>query len=73
MNWQFFGTAGVVGMALFIIAIIFGIVAVIAKNDDTYERCKLVMVILFLVIVSFWTIMGFVATLNAIWGWGLIK
>ena len=73
MNWQFFGTAGVVSVALFIIAIIFGIVAIITKYDDTYERCRLVLAILLLIIVSFWTIMGFVVTLNAIWGWGLVK
>ena len=73
MNWQFFGTAGVISVALFIIAIIFGIVAIITKYDNTYERCRLVLVILLLIIVAFWTIMGFVATLNAIWGWGLIK
>lgn len=73
MNWQFFGTAGVVSIVLFIIAIIFGIVAIITKRDDTYEKCRLVLAILLLVIVSFWTIMGFVTILNAIWGWGLIR
>ena len=77
MNYQFFGTAGIITAILIGLFVIFGIAGALSEESDCCDRTTITLYIIgfvcFGIAVLFWVVVGIICGLNNIWGWGLVK
>lgn len=69
MNYQFFGTAGIITAILVVLCLIFHALSEI-REDESFDCLCLICAG---IAVLFWVIIGIICGLNAVWGWGLVK
>lgn len=78
MNYQFFGTAGIITAILLGLFVVFGLLAVVI-NEDAYCYHGIITVLYIIsfscagIVVLFWAIVGIICGLNDVWGWGLVQ
>ena len=74
MNYQFFGTAGIVSAILWVVALV-AVLCVIGDcfSWDTQDVLTVIAWICFLLPIAFWIVVGALCGLSALWGWGLVK
>ena len=77
MNYQFFGTAGIISGLLFIAFGVLMIVSAIGDCDNWYYKVPELLYkiawICFLTVLAFWLVVGIICGLDALWGWGLVR
>ena len=77
MNYQFFGTAGIITAILFGLFLIFCLAGIFSEYTNCYYGTTNILYIIgfsFLgIVILFWAIVGIICGLNNIWGWGLVK
>jgi len=78
MNYQFFGTAGIISGVIGLLCLICYLIWETAQYSwkiscDTATICGWIAFISFSLIASFWLIIGIICGLDALWNWGLVK
>ena len=77
MNYQFFGTAGILSGVLWIAALVFSILYCVGCCCWWYYKRTNLMAILgwicFLLPIAFWLVIGIICGLSELWNWGLVQ
>ncbi len=73
MNYQFFGTAGIVSGILWVVALVmFFCIISDYFSYDAEEVLITITWICFLLPIVFWLVIGVICGLSELWGWGLV-
>ena len=78
MNYQFFGTAGIISGVIGLVCLISFVTWETAQYSwdisyDTGKVCGWVAFISFSLLFAFWLIIGILCGLDYLWNWGLVK
>lgn len=77
MNYQFFGTAGIISGIFVVASIVFLVLWAVSCDCCWYYKTTNLMTMLglicFLLPIAFWLVIGVLCGLDSLWCWGLVR